>query len=710
MSLKKAIFRSSTALVVATGLVSPVAAQSLTDMPPERILEGAIDGTVDLGFDTAGLGRNELLATIPRMQMMCESGRADDAIDCARVAEIPQALTQRGASGGGEGQGNARRNAEAQDGTPAEKRPGAAANGNADARAGNGQAKADANAQAKAETGNNGQGQPKPEATDKPVETAQAQSAEEARKKRPDPAAEAAQAGREPGQPVRQGDDARPNAPEQQAATPEPAPNAAPEAAEAPERPERPERQDAEMKRPRENPAREQGQAAETGGEALPDDTARALEQAQQGEPLRTTETPQAGQQPQADATPETSQAAETARGDERQRAEEARQAAREQRSVEEPAQVSDQEQADAVAERARRMGSAAAAGGDTAEAEVVEEDNLTQEDVRSSQEDFRTRIGEAAPAQERPRASNDDDDDDNDGIGAFGKAAIAGLGALALNQILSDDARVVENTGDRLVVEENGQYRVLRNDDALLRQPGSDVTTYRYDDGSTRTVVVYEDGNEVQTIKAADGRVLRRTRTLPDGETIVLFDNTQAEEEVAVSELPQTNERPRRMNIQEVDENELAAALAAESAEGIDRRFSLNQIRNINAVRHLVPEISVDTINFETGSAAIRPEEAQALAALGNAMKQVIADRPGEVFLIEGHTDAIGGWSYNLALSDRRAESVALALTEYFDVPPENMVLQGYGEGDLAVETQQATRENRRAAVRRITPLLQGG
>ena len=68
------------------------------------------------------------------------------------------------------------------------------------------------------------------------------------------------------------------------------------------------------------------------------------------------------------------------------------------------------------------------------------------------------------------------------------------------------------------------------------------------------------------------------------------------------------------------------------------------------------------------------------------------------------------GGEDKDTALSDRRAESVALALTEYFDVPPENMVLQGYGEGDLAVETQQATRENRRAAVRRITPLLQGG
>ncbi len=60
-----------------------------------------------------------------------------------------------------------------------------------------------------------------------------------------------------------------------------------------------------------------------------------------------------------------------------------------------------------------------------------------------------------------------------------------------------------------------------------------------------------------------------------------------------------------------------------------------------------------------------------------------------------------------NLTLSDRRAESLALALTEYFDVPPENLVVQGYGEGYLKVPSDGDERANRRVAVRRITPLL---
>ena len=87
--------------------------------------------------------------------------------------------------------------------------------------------------------------------------------------------------------------------------------------------------------------------------------------------------------------------------------------------------------------------------------------------------------------------------------------------------------------------------------------------------------------------------------------------------------------------------------------------------------------------------------------------MTAMIRENPNEMFLIEGHTDAVGAASLNLTLSDRRAESVALALTEYFGVPPENMVVQGYGESDLRVNTQEAERQNRRVAVRIITPLL---
>ncbi|MFZ5961464.1 OmpA family protein [Thalassococcus sp. BH17M4-6] len=360
-------------------------------------------------------------------------------------------------------------------------------------------------------------------------------------------------------------------------------------------------------------------------------------------------------------------------------------------------AQAEAQAEADAAA-----TGSLAASGeGEVEEAEVVEE-TVTEETARSSAEEFDTDLrGEA-------RARNTDDDDDDDGLSNFEKAALLGLGAVTIGSLLRNNETVAANTGDRVVVERDGQYRIIKNDDALLRQPGSDVKTYRYSDGSTRTVVTRTDGIEVETVRAADGRVLRRTRTLEDGSTVVLFDDTQASQDVVVNDLPQTTDR-RTVQFADVDPDDLAATLASAQAANVDRTFSLSQIRNIDAVRQLVPEINVDTINFETNSAVIRPEEAEELAALGNAMRAMIADNPSEVFLVEGHTDAVGAGSYNLALSDRRAESVALALTEYFDVPPENLVVQGYGESDLLIRTPEAERANRRAAVRRITPLLDG-
>ena len=77
-------------------------------------------------------------------------------------------------------------------------------------------------------------------------------------------------------------------------------------------------------------------------------------------------------------------------------------------------------------------------------------------------------------------------------------------------------------------------------------------------------------------------------------------------------------------------------------------------------------------------------------------------------MFLIEGYTDAVGADIDNLSLSDRRAQSVATVLTQNFQVPPENLTTQGYGEQNLKVNTQNASRENRRVTVRRITPLIQ--
>jgi Outer membrane protein and related peptidoglycan-associated (lipo)proteins len=79
-------------------------------------------------------------------------------------------------------------------------------------------------------------------------------------------------------------------------------------------------------------------------------------------------------------------------------------------------------------------------------------------------------------------------------------------------------------------------------------------------------------------------------------------------------------------------------------------------------------------------------------------------------VFLIEGYTDATGNPDDNLSLSDRRAQSVAEILTKDFDVPPENLTTQGYGQQYLRENTQGPSAVNRRVVVQNITPLLAAG
>lgn len=324
-----------------------------------------------------------------------------------------------------------------------------------------------------------------------------------------------------------------------------------------------------------------------------------------------------------------------------------------------------------------------------------VTETTVTEADTRQSFQDFRDAPQLVEGGQKKS------------GLSDLEKAGLVALGALVVGKMLSDGREVVNNTGDRIVIEEpDGRYTVYKDDDTLLRRPGSTVRTESFRDGSTRTVVTREDASQVVTIRDASGRVLRRTSIDPEGREYVLIDDLGPEDVIDVTTLPAP--RPDRLTISAGDEDAaLRAELARIEAERLGRSFSLRQVREITQLRHLAAVIDVDNITFDTGSAVIRTTEARKLSDLGRVMNELLEANPREVFLVEGHTDAVGSAASNLALSDRRAESVALALTEYFGIPPENMVVQGYGEYDLRVDTKADERRNRRVAIRVITPLL---
>ena len=347
----------------------------------------------------------------------------------------------------------------------------------------------------------------------------------------------------------------------------------------------------------------------------------------------------------------------------------------------------------------------AAAAAGDDAAASAeaeVEVDEVTEDEVRTAEEDFETGVTDNVTVDATAEASGES----NSGLSNFERALLLGLGAAVVGSVLNNGDEVVSNSGDRVIVERDGELRVLKNDDVLLRQPGTQVETQTFNDGSTRTTVTREDGTQIVTVRGADGRVLRRARVLADGSQVLLFDDTVAAEPVDVTTLPAVSPEASVETISSMDLAALRAALAA-STVASPRAYSLNQIREIRQVRALAPQVELDTLTFATGSAAIEQSQADELAQLGTAIAAIVDEDPASVFLIEGHTDAVGDAGYNLALSDRRAETVALALTQYFGVPPENLITQGYGESFLKVQTLGDERANRRAAVRNISGLL---
>jgi outer membrane protein OmpA-like peptidoglycan-associated protein len=354
-----------------------------------------------------------------------------------------------------------------------------------------------------------------------------------------------------------------------------------------------------------------------------------------------------------------------------------------------------------------------ALAGGTDAETEVQTEvttETVTEESRRSSSEEFR----EWGRDRDSERAATDADqtgeqvgEQSASGLSDLERAGLFVLGAVVVGAILQSGQRVEANTGDRvIVVDEAGTYRVLKDDDALLRQPGSEVRTERFNDGSVRTTITRDDGTRIITVRDSAGRALRRVRIEPDGREYLLIDDTRTFEPVIVRDLPRPvyDEFDYRAA---TDRESLRLALLAADRRDIGRSFSLRQVRDYVEVRELAPEINLAGITFATNSSAIQPSQAEQLREMGLLMRDFIREDPTELFLVEGHTDATGPAGYNLLLSDRRAESVALALTEYFDVPPENMVVQGYGQSQLKIPTQQAERLNRRVGVRRITPLV---
>jgi outer membrane protein OmpA-like peptidoglycan-associated protein len=305
-----------------------------------------------------------------------------------------------------------------------------------------------------------------------------------------------------------------------------------------------------------------------------------------------------------------------------------------------------------------------------------------------------------------------------------FGAGVVAGavVGATIANmhnqrREVVEGGRTVFYEPDRVIIRDpGGQVYVRGNDFDRFRYGARDIRSETIG-GETRTVVIRPDGSEVITVVGADGRLLRRIRRDVGGREIIIIDNSYRDPRAIggfyVDLPPPVVSIPYNRYIVDAAEappDVIYETMVAPPVQRIDRRYSLDEIRYSPNVRMQMPSIDVNTINFETGSWEIPPDQAAKLQAIADGLNRAIQANPREVFLIEGHTDKVGSDVDNLSLSDRRAESAATLLTQQFNVPAENLTSQGYGEQYPKEQTDGPSIINRRVTVRRITPLLNGG
>jgi outer membrane protein OmpA-like peptidoglycan-associated protein len=103
--------------------------------------------------------------------------------------------------------------------------------------------------------------------------------------------------------------------------------------------------------------------------------------------------------------------------------------------------------------------------------------------------------------------------------------------------------------------------------------------------------------------------------------------------------------------------------------------------------------------INFETGKSRIKPDSYQLISEIA----KMLQSQPELKITIEGHTDDVGGENDNQKLSENRAKSVELAITDE-GIDTLRLKSIGYGESKPIAEntTEEGRAKNRRVEIRK--------
>jgi outer membrane protein OmpA-like peptidoglycan-associated protein len=126
-------------------------------------------------------------------------------------------------------------------------------------------------------------------------------------------------------------------------------------------------------------------------------------------------------------------------------------------------------------------------------------------------------------------------------------------------------------------------------------------------------------------------------------------------------------------------------------------RSLSTVERDEIAEIASTKPNIDLD-IQFDYNSDQISSTSMPAVRALGEALAN--SKLKGSTFVVAGHTDAIGGESFNQGLSERRADTIKRYLTEKYGIVGSELVTVGYGKSKPKDPNAPTDPVNRRVQV----------
>src|SRR3569832_306848 len=104
--------------------------------------------------------------------------------------------------------------------------------------------------------------------------------------------------------------------------------------------------------------------------------------------------------------------------------------------------------------------------------------------------------------------------------------------------------------------------------------------------------------------------------------------------------------------------------------------------------------------VQFPYNSAEIQPDMVAALDAVAEGFKMAGGNMR---IVVEGHTDAIGGYEYNLRLSQRRAAAVKQYMVARHGIPAQTLEVVGMGKSQPVIPQNPYAAENRRVQFRAV-------